>query len=734
MAKRIADDQITRETLHDENSDDETMSGVPKPTIASSDVMSRRKIAMPKKKMAFTNRSSTAAAASESSFANAFSFAKKPTPSGSNEKEEKLTALNLQFKDKIVNIIKTDPCVNLTTLFAKYESYISSINGVTLPSTTNAAPIIKEKPIIAEKIPTVSITPTLQKSKVEPESEESSSSDEEVETKVEGPSFTIASNPIKSDSVFSFGKKKVEKPKDDSDSESDIEIKGPEFTFSGAVKSDVFKFNGKTASTEPKKPMFGQGNGATTTSIAEKTEEIKPAPSFTFGVTKQPETANKSKDTGAKLSFGVGADTNTNPPKSVFSFGAAPTTSSQNTPSLFGNAPKTNETSTDTKKPSFTFGAKPLSSDSSDKPVEKPMFAFGAKPQQPTDAEPAKPKFTFGVPAPAPEATKEPSSTPSFSFGSNKETDNSAIKPSFTFGVSDMPSAINEEGSTTKPVFSFGSTDTEKPKFTFGTSVAPKETEKPKFDFSVESSENKDSEDKTKDVDATKTPSFSFGASTNTTAAPSFSFGKPAQANPFAPSSVPSTASSSEKANVPSGGFKFSLPFQQNKSTEGSSEQTKSSVPATETPNIAEEKKQETSDVTPSEGDKDTKESSVSMQNGEEDENATFMQRAKLMIFNTETKAYDSRGVGEMKVLQKKDDKSKARLLCRSDGMGNVLLNTNIVKSFQYVPLTAENENLVKTPVIDSDGKLITYIVKFKMKADGRAFIKAISDCQKDLE
>lgn len=716
MAKRIADDQITRENIHDENSDDEINGGVAKPAMASSDVMSRRKIAMPKRKMAFTNKSS--AATSESSFANAFSFAKKPALNGSKEKEEKLTALNLQFKDKIVNSVKTDPCVNLSTLFAKYESYMSSINGVILPSTTNAAPIIKEKPVIPEKTPTVFMAPTLQNTNVEPEDDESSSSDEEVETKVEGPSFTIGSNPIKSDSVFSFGKKKEEKPKDDSDSESDIEIKGPEFTFSGAVKSDVFKFSGKTASTEAKKPVFGQINDSSSNNANETANETKSTPSFTFGTTKKVEAENKINATGAKPSFGIGADAKTNPPVPAFAFGATPISSSQNGPSLFPNTANTNDTTTGTNKPGFTFGVKPLTTDGNEKEPEKPVFTFGNKPQQPAETEPNKPKFAFGKPAPISEGIKEPTTKPSFTFGSKKETNDSTAKPSFTFGVNKESSDKKEEESTTNAVPIFGSTN----------------PEKPKFDFSAKSSKGNNNEDKVKGTDAFKTPSFSFGASTTTATAPSFSFGKPAQANPFAPTAAPNTASSSEKASVPSGGFKFSLPFQQNNSGKESTEKTDDSAATTQLQNATEEDKQETTDVASGDGDKDAKDSSVPMQNGEENEDATFTQRAKLMVFNAETKTYDSRGVGEMKVLQKKDDKSKARLLCRSDGMGNVLLNTNIVKSFQYVPLTTDNENLIKTPVVDSDGKLVTYIVKFKMKADGRAFIKAISDCQKDLE
>lgn len=123
----------------------------------------------------------------------------------------------------------------------------------------------------------------------------------------------------------------------------------------------------------------------------------------------------------------------------------------------------------------------------------------------------------------------------------------------------------------------------------------------------------------------------------------------------------------------------------------------------------------------------------MDLQNGEEGENALFSQRSKLMIFNTETKAYDSRGVGEMKLLQSNEDKSKIRFLCRSDGMGNILLNTRVVKDFSYTPLTAENENLVKIPTIEADNKLVTYVVKFKQKADGRQFVKAIEDVKKDM-
>lgn len=65
--------------------------------------------------------------------------------------------------------------------------------------------------------------------------------------------------------------------------------------------------------------------------------------------------------------------------------------------------------------------------------------------------------------------------------------------------------------------------------------------------------------------------------------------------------------------------------------------------------------------------------------------------------------------------------------------MGNILLNTAVVKSFKYSPLTPENENLVKIPTIDKDGALVTYVARFKQKADGRLFVKSIEDAKNDM-
>ncbi|CCE91872.1 nucleoporin NUP2 TDEL_0D02880 [Torulaspora delbrueckii] len=560
MAKRFADSQITRETHRENDSDsDEESTGH---GVASAAVMSKRKIAMPKRKMAANfNRQPESTKENSSS---AFGFLQGSASTGSDsDKNAKLKALNLQFKDKVISFVDQDPCADLSPVFEKYKTYIQSI-GAAKPAAKPAAQ------------PAFTIAPKpVQQVDDKPES----SSDEEPEVKVEGPKFTINTKPPTSNSVFSFGATKVAK-KDDSDSDCDeVEIKGPQFTFSGTVKSDVFKL---PKATEP--------------------------------------TGEKPKD----------------------------------------SEPKESEPEV---KPAFSFG-------NSKQPSEKPAFSFGA----PKETTNGKPSFTFGKPQ---EGTKD--------------------KPKFDFSFS---SAAKNDGTAT---------DAQKPSlsFKFG---ADKENKDEKTEKSAIPSFSFNNHNEKKDEKIAAKPAFTFGAP-NSSTAPSFTFGKAA------------TNEKTDDASKPSNGFKFSLPFGQkapeNATTSNEAKDDKSTTVTADDEHKADEKPDESKPM--------------DLQNGEEGENALFSQRSKLMIFNPETKAYDSRGVGEMKLLQSNEDKSKIRFLCRSDGMGNILLNTRVVKDFSYTPLTAENENLVKIPTIEADNKLVTYVVKFKQKADGRQFVKAIEDVKKDM-
>lgn len=767
MSKRGAGDQLTRENYNN-NSDEEEQQH--NNIMASSEVMNKRKIAMPKRKMAFSNKMKSTASKDESSFANAFSFTKKATPTDASIKDEKpakLKALNEQFKSKIITSLDSDACADLSPMFTKYAQYFNEINGTTSNNTTqatfnspfaNVSKTVETVKPTETKLPSQGFTFGLNKTAPEtpkiavppvkkPETSSSPESESDDEVKVEGPKFTINTAPIKSDSVFSFGPKKMV-PKDDSDSESDIEIKGPEFTFSGSVKSDVFKLKPKEKETE----SVDKPKNIFKTPQEKKPEEDKKAPSFSFGVKKIDEKKEKpaftfgqsSSTPATKPSLGfsfnkpteASTDDKTETKTSTSSFSFNKTAESKETASTskptsafnFLLKPASTELSTDDKKaekkpsfpfapisssnttaaPSFSFGIKtteenedkplfglaPSEQDDNKKENEKPMSAFG---QPPSTNEENKPSFAFG------QATSN--SKPSFSFGqTSNDKSKEESKPSFTFGQTTTSASTTENKSDSKPSFTFGQTVA---------STEEKSDVKPSFAVGKSASTASTSDDKTK-------PSFNFGINMDSAPAPSFSFGKPAE-------------NSTTSAATPSGGFKFSLPFEQKTApvtSEGDKKEEESKIER----KITQQTSATAADNEPKDANTDHDASTpIDLQNGEEDETKLFAQRAKLMIFNPETKKYDTQGVGEMKLLQNKTDKSKIRLLCRSDGMGNILLNTSVVKTFNYTPLVAEKEEMVKTPTVGADGKLTTFIVRFKQKADGRSFIKCIEDAKKDM-
>lgn len=622
MAKRIADSQITRETFKEEGSDSDNENGpsLAKHGVASASVMNRRKIAMPKKKAAGSfsfqpnpsnvDSNNNNGPSAESRMSNAFNIFKQTQPNdtsaNNNDVNAKLKALNVQFKNKVVEIIEKDSFADLRPALDKYRQYIEPLKSEKVPQLQTS------KPVEGDKKRDVA----------------SSSEGEEEEVKVEGPKFSLQSKPTTSNSVFSFGAKKEEpKQHNESDSEGEIEVKGPQFTFSGEVKSDVFKLN-KAAE--------------------EKKENPPPVNPFQ---------QNSSQSSLAKPAFGFGnksADT----PKPVFNFGQV---NSQGEPP---------------KKPAFSLG-QPKNEGEQPK---KPVFSFGQP--KANDEQPEKSTFSFGQP----KTDAEPPKKPTFNFNFKPSTpasdasEKSDTNPSFSFKFGQEKPQQDSETKNTKPIFSFGN-----------------------------STSTSDSDKKT-DVK----PAFSFG-STNSSTAPSFSFSSSNNTNNDNSNGTNTTNTN----NAPSGGFKFSLPFNQKPASQPSSS------PSLSTPPQQEESKSEEHKEEPSK--------SIEMQNGEENENALFTQRSKLMIFNNETKSYDSRGVGELKLLQNKEDKSKVRLLCRSDGMGNILLNTSLVKSFSYSPLTPESENLIKVPVVESQGKLVTYVAKFKQKSDGRLLVKSVEDVKKDM-
>lgn len=703
MSKRFAGSQMTREGLENgdsrSGSDDET--GMEKPKIASESVMSTRKIAMPKRKMGNFNtgeKPNMFKLMKNNNTNVGIKFQEKDTTADTNEK---IAALNLQFKSKIVATLDSDPVADLSLLFDKYKTYLQSLkptkvsasetpkfgatSGFTNEETKDKPKADdKPKPAFAFNKPAdsksnLSSTPVQPAKKVETKAESESDSDDEKKpaVSVEGPKFVLSKKPTTSDPPFSFQKKKRREPSSDSDSE--VEVKGPQFTFTGTLSSKTFQLpkteQSNTTAEESKKKdvpasIFGNSSSRPSPEFGSKpeTDSSGTKPTFpSFGSIKS-DSGNTTAAPTSQFSFSFGGankDTKTENASTICTSEAQKNGDSNSKPSLSFPVPSSSTENTKQEdkeqvKPSFTFGA-PAQTNATSTESSKPSFTFGAPAKtNDTSTESSKPSFTFG--AAAKNNTSTDSSKPSFTFGTvnNDKKNNDSSKPSFTFGSNQ---------SNTTASFTFGKQDTEKkdekkPTFTFGSSAAP--------------------------------------------AVPAFSFGAKKEEN--------------TQMQDSSSGFKFSLPFAPTTSSADSDSAKKHD-------------EQKSTDNNTEEAAKEEEEPSkaLNLTNGEENENLLFSQRAKLMIFNSETKAYDSRGVGEFKILQSKEDKSKARLLCRSDGMGHILLNTSVVKSFSYEALDPNNENLVKCPVVNPEGGLDTYVIKVKQKADGRKLIQAIKDAQQQM-
>ncbi|KGK39158.1 hypothetical protein JL09_g1610 [Pichia kudriavzevii] len=366
-------------------------------------------------------------------------------------------------------------------------------------------------------------------------------------------------------------------------------------------------------------------------------------------------------------------------------------------------------------KPAFSFG-KP-----EDKNEEtKPAFSFG-KPED--KKEETKPAFSFGKPEDKKEETK-----PAFSFG-KPEDKKEETKPAFSFG---KPEDKKEE---TKPAFSFGKPEDKKeetkPAFSFGKPEDKKEETKPAFSFG----KPEDKKEETK-------PAFTFGSNTatqpsNTTSA--FQFGS---SNSSSGTSAPSYAFSFGKKegskSDTSNPFNFGSNATFNNTSSSVFNFTAPSAKQTQSAN-GEDRESSKADVDPdaNEAEKDTVQGSfavvnltkkVDVQNGEENEDVLILKRSKITKFNTETKAYDNVGVGEFKIL-KNVSNSKSRILVRSDGSGNVLLNVRVLPQMKY-ELMGEKKNMLRIPSVTSDGNLETYIARVKTSADGEELLKTIQSCQ----
>ena len=804
MAKRVADEQITKDGMPN-YSDGEPDA----PAIASSDVLSRRKILKPKGRLgsntigagsnAFgainkppqsifsfggsgNNVASGITPSQPAQSSNPFNFANKPESNTVNtasvDKDNKIKALNENFIQAITKLNVPNTIADFTPIAQKYIDYYKIIlknetfleiaskevkepvqppptssfqfkpSNVSAPSaaatvtpfsfkpsaqssesksngpvfsfnsnsqqqtttkpafsfntpassitgsTTSAPPTFSTEPV-SSSVPNEASKSETKRELINLDSDSESESDKEdsktKEVKVQGPKFTLTSNPTTKSSPFTFDPKKLAKKNapDSDDLEDDVEIKGPTFQFNKPIQDNVFKLTSNSADNTSKLDEKKEEDEVKSTPLFGATTQDKDQATtltglFGFGQNKGGETKAPSLFGG---SFGSNGNTTEQKPVSTFSFG-----NSQNKTDSSAN--------TETKKtetPSFSFGT----TNSSSKPL------FGSLNNEGN----AKPAFTFGSTTDKKDesASATATTTPSFSFGTQPNKTDSAKE-----AQGDKPATSlfgNSSDNANKPAttgFSFGAKTqedkSEAPKFVFGSSKANP------FTFGASNNQG----------DSATTPSFNFGSNSSNNA---FLFGsKPTGAFNFAQkqedqknetSSTVTTSSSSFGLTKPA----FAFPFGSAKPEDGPEEKkNEETVPEEETGGKFEPVAKLSNEQ-------------VDSKSGEENETAKFTIRSKLMEYDSKNSEnpYTNKGIGELKVLFNEQTK-KSRILIRADGSLRVLLNTLILSSVKYDSIG--NGSLIRVPTIDADdsSKIITYVIKVKTPQDGEQLLKCINE------
>lgn len=804
MAKRVADEQITKDGMPN-YSDGEPDA----PAIASSDVLSRRKILKPKGRLgsnttgagsnAFgainkppqsifsfggsgNNAASGITPSQPAQSSNPFNFANKPESNTVNtasvDKDNKIKALNENFIQAITKLNVPNTIADFTPIAQKYIDYYKSIlknetfleiaskevkepvqppptssfqfkpSNVSAPSaaatvtpfsfkpsaqssesksngpvfsfnsnsqqqtttkpafsfntpassitgsTTSAPPTFSTEPV-SSSVPNEASKSETKRELINLDSDSESESDKEdsktQEVKVQGPKFTLTSNPTTKSSPFTFDPKTLAKKNapDSDDLEDDVEIKGPTFQFNKPIQDSVFKLTSNSADNTSKLDEKKEEDEVKSTPLFGATTQDKDQATtltglFGFGQNKGGETKAPSLFGG---SFGSNGNTTEQKPVSTFSFG-----NSQNKTDSSAN--------TETKKtetPSFSFGT----TNSSSKPL------FGSLNNEGN----AKPAFTFGSTTDKKDesASATATTTPSFSFGTQPNKTDSAKE-----AQGDKPATSlfgNSSDNANKPAttgFSFGAKTqedkSEAPKFVFGSSKANP------FTFGASNNQG----------DSATTPSFNFGSNSSNNA---FLFGsKPTGAFNFAQkqedqknetSSTVTTSSSSFGLTKPAFAFPFGSAKPEDKPEEKKNEET---VPEEETGGKFEPVAKLSNEQ-------------VDSKSGEENETAKFTIRSKLMEYDSKNSEnpYTNKGIGELKVLFNEQTK-KSRILIRADGSLRVLLNTLILSSVKYDSIG--NGSLIRVPTIDADdsSKIITYVIKVKTPQDGEQLLKCINE------
>ena len=126
--------------------------------------------------------------------------------------------------------------------------------------------------------------------------------------------------------------------------------------------------------------------------------------------------------------------------------------------------------------------------------------------------------------------------------------------------------------------------------------------------------------------------------------------------------------------------------------------------------------------------------SHVKLQSGEENEVVLFSHRAKLYRFDTSSKQWKERGIGDIKILQHKKT-GKFRILMRRNQILKLCCNHLIVKG---MALTARDEKSLQWITLsdfsEEESKSEQFTVRFKLAETASTFQRVFNDCLSSLD
>lgn len=125
----------------------------------------------------------------------------------------------------------------------------------------------------------------------------------------------------------------------------------------------------------------------------------------------------------------------------------------------------------------------------------------------------------------------------------------------------------------------------------------------------------------------------------------------------------------------------------------------------------------------------------VEVKTGEEDEDVAFEHRAKLLRFDTTTKEWKERGLGNIRVMVRKDDPSQVRLLMRREQVLKLACNQRVMKDqvFQKMPNSETALSWYAQDFAENELKTEMFAIRFKTSDTCKAFHDAILDAQKNM-